>query len=646
MVKRTGGTETFPKLLVSHAARLADAPALSQKRRGIWHTMTWRELAAEIETVAAALEARGLERGGTVVLLGDNRPRLYVTLCAIHALGAVAAPMFHDAKPAEVAAAINMTGATHAYAQDQEQVDKLLEVLGAAPSLQTVVFDEDKGMRHYRHAQLVGYDMLRGDQEPDIPAAIASLVDRAELGEAQDDAFVFFTESGGTTKGVVHSHASLIGRARAAAGIEYCGPEHVVMAFLSPAWSCQTLFGYAQPMAVGTCVCFPESIDTLLADLREMAPHYFLSTPRMLDAIASRISVRIEESGGIGRTIYHRGLDIARRAVEAEAAGTKLSIGDRVARAIYGKLVSRPIRDALGMTRIRAAYTAGDAIDPARLAFFRALGINVKQVYGSTETGYFDTMQRNGEVKANSVGRAVDGVELTIADDGEVMVRSPGLCKAILAAEGRSAPETVDGGWLATGDVGEIDAMGNLSIVDRKRDIGSMADGTAFAPRPVENRLRLSPNVREAVIVGAGRDQVCALIDIHASAVGSWADTQGLTYTGHADLVALPAACDLIAGEIAAVNRALVSEGKGHAQIKRFVLLPAELSVEDGMLTRSGRLRRDAILDRYSGLIDALFGGAAEVALGGGAPDEGEGGAVVRIHDVAAGGAGEKRRAA
>ncbi|MEM6945957.1 MAG: AMP-binding protein, partial [Pseudomonadota bacterium] len=314
--------------------------------------------------------------------------------------------------------------------------------------------------------------------------------------------------------------------------------------------------------------------------------------------------------------------------------------------AVYGKLVYRPLRDVLGMTRIRAAYTAGDALDPAMLSFFRSLGINIKQVYGTTETGYFDTLQRDGEVVAGSVGRAVDGVELQIAEDGEVLVRSPGLCKSMLGPDGRSAPAIDADGWLPTGDVGEINDRGDLIITDRKSDIGAMADGTRFVPRPIENRLRHSPLIREAVVFGNGRDRVCALIDINTGSVAQWADGEGMTYTGHADLAAQPETCKLIAERVAEINDVLAKDGMAHAQIRRFVLLPQELSAEDGLLTRSGRLKRDAIGERYSGLIDALYGSADKVTIERQTEDQEDTQAVLRIQDVEARGHTSNRRAA
>lgn len=647
MANRKSGTETFTKLLVSHADRLGDSPAVSEKRRGIWHTRTWSALAAEVEVIAAALAARGLQRGATVVMLGDSRPHLFSTLCAVHAVGAVAAPVYHDATTSELAAAIRMTAATHAFAQDQEQVDKLLEVMPEAPTLTTIVFDEDKGMRHYRHPQLVSYEALSDGAGGDQRALVNALRERAEETLSNDDAFIFFTPGAeGSAKGIVHSHGSLIGRARAAAAIDHMLPEHIVMAVLPPAWSCQSLLGYAQPMAVGSCACFPESIDTLLDDLREMAPHYFLTTPRMLDAIAARISVRIKESGGTGAWLYQKGISTALDRVQEEAAGTARAFGDRIWDAVYGKLVYRPLRDVLGMTRIRAAYTAGDALDPAMLSFFRSLGINIKQVYGTTETGYFDTLQRDGEVVAGSVGRAVDGVELQIAEDGEVLVRSPGLCKSMLGPDGRSAPAIDADGWLPTGDVGEINDRGDLIITDRKSDIGAMADGTRFVPRPIENRLRHSPLIREAVVFGNGRDRVCALIDINTGSVAQWADGEGMTYTGHADLAAQPETCKLIAERVAEINDVLAKDGMAHAQIRRFVLLPQELSAEDGLLTRSGRLKRDAIGERYSGLIDALYGSADKVTIERQTEDQEDTQAVLRIQDVEARGHTSNRRAA
>ncbi len=634
--------DTFPKLLLFHSKQRGERPALREKKRGIWRTVTWRELADEAAALAAALSARGLQRGAHVAFVGDNRPRLYTAMCAAHWLGAVAVPFYQDATSDELVSPVQSAGITHIFAENQEQVDKLLEILPRCPTVRCIVYDKDRGMRHYNQPELLSYDALLqqgrdlvagGDAPPPEPA-----------GSSRDDAaFLFFTSgTTGPAKGVVLSHGALIDRARVAAASENLRDTDVAMAYLPPGWIGQNFFSYAQPMVVGYCVCCPESSETMLADMREMGPTYFLTTPRVLEALFTQVSMRMEDVGGFNQRLYRAGMEAARRVSARRQAGQTVSLGDRLTTAVCDFLIFAPLRDVLGMSKIRTAFTAGDATAPALMSFFRALGINLKQLYGSTETGFFVAMQRDGEVKPDTVGPAADGVELKFTEQREILVRSPGLFKAYHGDPQTTTQARNAEGWFHTGDAGYLGDDGHLRIIDRMKYIGALNDGSAFAPKLLENRLKFIPYIKEAVAFGDGREMVCALIDIDMASVGRWADKKSISYTGHADLASQDEVYGLIADCIASVNADLAQEPTlAKSQIHRFVILHGELNADDGVLTRTGKLRRGVIAERHRALIDAMYDGGSQVSIviEGGQAD-------IRISDAKVATSGQIRSAA
>lgn len=417
------------------------------------------------------------------------------------------------------------------------------------------------------------------------------------------------------------SHASLIDRARVAASIGNLTDADVAMAYLPPGWIGQNLFGYVQPMVAGYSICCPESPDTMLADMREMGPTYLLATPRVFETLLKQISLRMEETGGLSQRLYRHFMAVATRVAGRKLSGETVPLGDRVMAVAGDLLICGPLRDVLGMSRVRVAYTAGDAIDPDLLMFFRALGINLKQLYGSTETGFFVATQIDDLVKPDTVGSPVEGVELQVTPEREILVRSPGLFSGYHGEAEKTAQAKSAEGWFRTGDAGYVGEDGQLRIIDRMAYAGALADGTRLAPRLLENKLKFLPYIKEAVTFGDGRDMVCALVDIEIAATGRWADRQNLSYTGHADLASRDEVYGLIAGAIAGVNAQLASDPSlAGSQIRRFAILHKELSADDGVLTRTGKLRRDAIAAQYRTLIDAMYGGGTEAHLDAG-PD-------------------------
>jgi long-chain acyl-CoA synthetase len=603
--------DSFAKLLAHHARTRGDRPAIREKRRGIWRDVSWRAFAEEASALAAALSAQGLARGAHVAFLGDNRPRLFVGMAAAHILGAVATPLFQDAPAAEIVGALRLARVTHAFAQNQEQVDKLLSVLPQCPDLRVVVFDDDRSMRHYRQPCLAAYDRLLAEGRAAIRANAGAVDAAIAAGTGADPAFVFFTAgASGPPRGAVFTAGALLDRARAAAGADGIGETDATLAYLPPGWLAQTLFSYAAPMATGACVCCPESSDTVLADLREVAPSFLVATPRLLATIVSQAAQRIEDAGGLNLALYRRASAVADRVGRRRLAGGRPGLVERLTIGLYDLMMFGPLRDALGMTRIRAAYTTGDAVDPGLLAFFRALGVNLKELYGTTESGYVVAIHRDDAVTPDSVGHPARGVEVRIGDDGAVSARSPGLFSGYLG-DPEATRRVLDAeGWLATGDAGFLRPDGQLVLVDRAGDIGTLAGGARFAPRRIETRIKASPYVREALAIGDGRDFLCALVDIEAGAAGRWADAQGIPYTGHADLASREEVYGLIGAVLAEANAALAADPATAAwQVRRFVLLPKELDADDGLLTRTGKVRRAAVAERFAGLIDEIYAG-------------------------------------
>jgi long-chain acyl-CoA synthetase len=599
--------DSLTRLLLDNATRRADRPAVREKSRGIWKTSTWRELADDAKAIAAALAAAGFERGEHAAVLGDNRPRQIAAMAAVHALGGVVVPLYEDAAADELVEPLVAAGVTHVFAEDQEQVDKLLAILPSCPALRSIVYDQDRGMRHYRQPQLHAYAELQERGRGILSSQPALVESRAQAVRAEDAATLLFVPRGdGPAKGVVLSHGALVDRARAVAAADDLGEDDVSLSYLPPAWPVQHLLGYAVPLATGGCVCCPESSETMLHDLRDIGPTRFFAPPRVLRAIENDVSIRMADAGRAKRAMYRRAVELGR------SGGT----GGGLTRSALEMLVLGPLRDVLGMSRLKVAYTGGIDVPADVLSFFRGLGVNLKRLYGTPETGALIAMHPDGRVDPETVGVATRGVELRVDENGELLVRSPGV---FLGYHGDSeATSRVLGadGWCRTGDLAEIGADGALRVVDRVRDVVALGDGTRFSPARVERLLKGSPYVKEAVALAAGRDAVCALVCVDPVAAGDWAERRGIAYTGYADLASRSEVHDLVAECVSAVNDRLARDpATAGSQVRRFVVMQKEIGVDDGALTRTGELRRPQLHERCRPLIEALLGGRAAARL-------------------------------
>ena len=612
MAEVTGTLDTFPKLLMHHARVRGGRPAIREKDLGIWQTWTWREFADEVRALAAGLAAEGLQRGGHVALISDNRPRLYAAMCAVQCVGGVPVPLYQDAVAEEMVFPIQNAEITLAFAEDQEQVDKLLEILPRCATLTRIFYDDPRGLRNYRQPQLRSYEELLAAGRAIDPKAIDAGIER---GTGSDVAGLFFTS--GTTaaaKGVVHTHASLIGPARTAAEMEKLGEKDVILAYLPPAWIGQNIFSCAQAFVTGYCICCPEAPETVIADMREIGPTYYFAPPRVLEALLTQVSIRMDDASWLKRWLYRQFMGVAERVGGALLDGKRVGPLDRVLYAIGDFLVYGPLRNVLGMSRVRVGYTAGEAIGPDLFKFYRSIGINLKQLYGSTETAVFVCIQPNGQVRSDTVGPAVPGVELKFSPARELLIRSEGLFREYYKNPEATRQAKDAEGWFHTGDAGFFDADGHVKIIDRVKDVGRLADGTLFAPKYLENKLKFFPYVKEAVCFGHQRDKVCAFINIDPDAIGNWAEKRNMPYSGYTDLASRDEVYDLVRGCVERVNADLAAEPEiANSQIHRFLILHKELDADDGELTRTRKVRRGFIGEKYAQLLNALYSSASTV---------------------------------
>jgi long-chain acyl-CoA synthetase len=608
--------DTFPKLVRRNAERSPHQVAVREKDYGIWQAYTWRDYYEQARLIALGLASLGLRRGDKVVIVGDNRPQLYWTVMATQAIGGVPVPVYQDSVEKELAYVVDHAEARFAVAEDQEQVDKLLQVKKSCPRLERIVYDDERGMRAYSEPFLQSLVELQEAGEKFGLAQPAYFDDEVARGRADDVAIICYTSgTTGVPKGAMLSHRNLLVTATNAAACDGVGADEEILSYLPMAWVGDHVFSYAQAIALGFTINCPESAATVLQDLKEIGPTYFFAPPRIWENILTNVLVRIEDCAWPKRRLVDFFLRQAQTIERARLARQPVPAWRRLLAPLGRALVTGPLRDNLGMRRVRRAYTAGEAIGPEIFVFFRALGINVKQIYGMTEASVFLTIQRDGDVRLDTVGTPITDVELRVSTDGEVLYRSPGVFQGYYKNE-EATHQARDDGWVRSGDAGLIDHDGHLKIIDRAKDVGRLADGTLFAPKYLENKLKFSPFVREAVCIGQDRPWVAALLNIDLAAVGNWAERRNIAYTSYADLSQKPEVYDLVGQEVARVNRSLVEdEVLRGAQIRKFLILHKELDPDDEEITRTRKVRRGYIARKYAPLIDALYGESDHVQV-------------------------------
>ena len=618
---------TFPRLLLSHAKERPDAPAVREKDLGIWQTWSWSAAATEVREIACGLASLGFAPGANLAIVGANRPHLYFAVVAAQSLRGVPVPLYQDAVAGEMVFMLDDASVEFVIAEDQEQVDKMLECRdlqaeahGGASRIRHIIYDDPKGLRHYDQPGLMSYDRLRElgrafhEANPDFFA-------QSVAGGQPGDVGVILYTSGttGRPKGVCQTHASFIAAGHGGVVTDRLGPGDNIMSYLPMAWVGDHLFSVAQWLVGGFTLNCPESAATVMNDMREIGPSYYFGPPRTFEGLLTAVSIRMEDAAAPKRWLYAKFMALAQRVGADILNGAPVGLGDRLMYALGNLLIYGPLRNVLGMSRIRVAYTAGAAIGPDLFRFYRSIGVNLKQFYGQTETCAYVCLQQDGKVKLQTVGTAAPGMELKIADNGEVLVRGVSVLKEYYKRPDATAEVLDAEGYFHTGDAGVLDAEGHLRIIDRAKDVGRLngpqgsCQGAMFAPNYIENKLKFFPQIKEAVCFGHGRDQVCAFINIDFEAVGNWAERRGLAYTGYVDLAGKPEVLALMADCVSQVNADLAAEaGMADTQVARFLVLHKELDPDDDELTRTRKVRRGFIADKYAVLVDALYGGKAE----------------------------------
>jgi long-chain acyl-CoA synthetase len=611
--------DTFAKLLRLHADVRGSRPAFRHKDLGVWQTWTWAEVYAQTRALALGLAAHGLSHGDKIAIVGANKPRLYWTMTAAQMLGAVPLPVYADAVADEMAFVLGHAEATLIVVQDQEQVDKILSIADRLPRLTRILYDEERGVADYRDSRLasltgaieVGETALRD-------AAVAAALDATvDAGKGGDPSVILYTSgTTGRPKGVVLTGERCIAAARDTVAFDGLSDRDEVLAYLPLAWVGDHYLNYAQAFVAGFCMACPENAETAAEDLREIGPTFHFAPPRVFEALLTRVMIRMEDASAIKRAMFHHFLAVAKKWGERIGNGRPVPLLARAHYAIGEALVYAPLKNVLGFSKIRVAYTAGEAIGADLFAFYRSLGVNLKQLYGQTEAFLYVTAQANGAVRSDAVGPAAPHVELRIAGDGEVQFKSPGMFTGYFREPDKTAEALTADGFVKTGDAGYIEPDGQLKIVDRAKDVGKLASGQFFAPKYIENKLKFFPNIKEAVAIGQGRDHVVVMLNIELASVANWAERNNVSYGSYQELAGHPRVYAMIQSHVDEVNRALASDAvMVGAQIKRFLILPKELDADDGELTRTQKVRRGFIAERYASLVAGLYDGSAIASI-------------------------------
>ena len=615
-----GQADTFPKLLMRNARERGARVAFRHKDLGIWQSFTWAEVAEQVRAYAAGLSALGLRRGERIAIVGSNRPKLYWTMLAAQWLRAVPVPVYADAVAEEMAYVLDHAGVTHAAVQDQEQVDKLLSMAERLPALAHVLYDEPRGLRDYDHRTLHPIEQVIADGRKMLAdQEVAARID-AELaaGEASDLSIILYTSgTTGRSKGVMLTAGGCIAAASDTVAFDKLTDHDEVLAYLPLAWVGDHYLNYAQGLVAGFCMACPESPETVQTDLKEIGPTFYFAPPRVFENLLTRVMIRMEDAGALKRKMFHHFIAVAKRWGEKILDGKPVPLGARLSYGLGELLVYAPLKNALGFSNIRVAYTAGEAIGPELFSFYRSLGLNLKQLYGQTEAFLYVTAQPDGQIRADTVGPATPNVQIRIDEvTGEVLYRSPGQFVGYYQEPDKTAETMTPDGFIKTGDAGFFDETGHLKIIDRAKDVGKLASGALFPPKYIENKLKFYPNIKEAVAFGLGHDYVTVALNIDLTAVGNWAERNNVVYASYQELAGHDLVYDMIAKHVDEVNRSLATEPQmGGAQIRRFLILHKELDADDGELTRTQKVRRGFIAERYAPLVAALYDGSTEADI-------------------------------
>ena len=604
MLRDFNNLDTFPKILRNNALIYKGKPSVREKEYGIWQTLTWDVFYKRALILAKGLKNTGLKRGEKIAIIGDNRPNLYLSIAAAQILGAVPVPCYQDSVADELQYILEHAEVKIAIVENQEQVDKLLEIKDKLPLLKSIFYDDPRGLDNYQKTDALALDnILNLDNEADI-----SLDEDIDTTTKDDISIMLYTSgTTGRPKGVLLSYYNIISVTSVACELENTSFNDEVVAYLPMAWVGDNIFCVAQSYISGFCINCPESRDTLTTDMREIGPTYYFAPPRVWEGMLTQLMVRMQDAAKIKLWAFNYFMNIAKKWGNDILDKKKVPLLSRLLYALGYFFVYGPLKNNLGLTRVRIAYTAGEAMGPDTFLFYRSLGINLKVLYGQTEASVFVSLHRNGDVDPKTVGPVFPGVDIKIKD-GEVFYKGPGVFKGYYKNE-EATKETIDkNGWVKTGDAGVLDSNGHLKIIDRAKDVGKLNSGKMFAPKYLENKLKFCGIIKEAVAFGDNKDFVSCFINIDLEAVASWAERNNIAYSGYIDLAGQSSVYDLISNEIDKVNEDLAEDVElSDSQIKRFLILHKELDADDGELTRTNKVRRNLISERYGKLVDALY---------------------------------------
>ena len=608
--------ESIPALLARNAATFGDKAAYREKEYGIWQRWSWGDVAEEVEALALGFLNLGIHEGDFVAIIGRNRPHFYWSMVAAQSVGAIPVPLYQDANAEEMAYVLGHCGARFIVVEDQEQVDKVIEVQDQLHQFEHMIYVDPRGLRKYDHRRLHRFshiqDQGRAAHEEFMPELKART---ARLNMDSTCVMLYTSGTTGKPKGVVLSNRNVIVTSKNSCEFDNLTENEEVLAYLPMAWVGDFIFSIGQAYWTGFCVNCPESADTMMTDLREIGPTYYFAPPRFFEGQLTSVMIRMEDAGRFKKWLFRKYMDVARKVGPAILDGKEVGFGDRIRYFLGNIFIYGPLKNTLGLSRIRVGYTAGEAIGPELFEFYRSIGINLKQLYGQTEATVFITQQPDGEVRADTVGVPSPDVEIRIEDNGEIYYRSPGVFEEYYQNPESTADTKDAEGWVATGDAGFIEkSSGHLRIIDRAKDVGKMADGGMFAPKFVENKLKFYPDILESVVFGAGREYCVAFINIDLTAVGNWAERNNVAYASYQELAGHPEVYNTIQAHIEEVNKSVAQdEMLSGCQVHRFLILHKELDPDDGEMTRTRKVRRKIVGEKFNDLLEALYGGKSEI---------------------------------
>ncbi len=606
--------DTFPKLLLDHAKKRPNKDAIREKDLGIWQSWTWSQAADEIIALANGLASLGFKRGDKLAIVGNNRPRLYWGMCAAQCLGGIPVPVYQDSVADEMQYVLDHSEVRFTLVEDQEQVDKMLEIFDRCPAMEQIIYDDPRGLRDYDKANLHDFEDLQELGRNFAKKKPGYLDQEINKGSGADiGIFLYTSGTTGKPKGVVMTNDNIIITAINSVNFDQLTENDEIVSYLPMAWVGDHIFSYAQAYVTGFCVNCPESADTVSTDLREIGPTYYFAPPAIFENILTSVTIRMMDASKLKQKMFHYFMGVAKSTCVAMLDGKHVTAKERFLYWLGNILVYAPLKNTMGFSRIRLAYTAGEAIGPELFDFFRSLGINIKQLYGQTEAAVFITMQPDGEIYADTVGIPAPDVEVKVNDDGEVIYRGPGVFHSYYKNEESTKETKNEEGWVLTGDAGYFADNGHLKIIDRAKDVGKFSNGSMFAPKYIENKLKFFPHIKEVVALGDGKDHCTAFINIDLEAVGNWAERNNLPYASYQELAGHELVYQMMLESIEQTNKDLSTDSlMSNSQIHRFLILHKELDPDDGELTRTGKVRRRIVAEKYNVLIDALYNGAKD----------------------------------